>query len=210
MSFLRESMSFDHANMLIEADDKSGTKKLYMKGIFIEGDVKNANQRIYPASEIKHAVETISEQIKGGYSVLGEVDHPENMTINIDRVSHKINEMWMEGSKGYGKLEIIPTPMGQMIKTLLESGVKLGVSSRGTGDVDPYTNKVSNFEIITVDIVAQPSAPSAYPKALYESLMNRKHGHRSLEIAAAAQADPTVQKYLKSEVLRIIKELKLK
>jgi hypothetical protein len=180
-----------------------------MKGVFIEGGVKNANQRVYPVNEIAKAVETINEQIKGGYSVLGEVDHPDDLKINLDRVSHMIEQMWMDGPAGHGKLKILPTPMGQLVKTMLESGVKLGVSSRGSGNVSESTGHVSEFEIVTVDIVAQPSAPHAYPKAIYEGLMNLRHGHRMFEMAGEANQNQKVQKYLKDEVVRLIRDLKL-
>jgi len=209
--YLREDLTFDRANIQVvleESKDGKG-KDLYMKGIFIEGGVKNANQRVYPVHEIQKAVETINEQIKGGYSVLGEVDHPDDLKINLDRVSHMIESMWMDGPAGFGKLKILPTPMGQLVSTMLESGVKLGVSSRGSGNVDDATGKVSDFEIVTVDIVAQPSAPNAYPKAIYEGLMNMRHGHRVLDIAKDAQNDKKVQKFLKEEVTRLIKNLKI-
>ena len=93
---------------------------------------------------------------------------------------------------------------------MLTSGVKLGVSSRGSGNVNESSGHVSDFEIITVDIVAQPSAPHAYPKAIYEGLMNMQHGHRVLDIAKDANQNQRVQKYLKEEVTRLIKDLKLK
>ena len=92
---------------------------------------------------------------------------------------------------------------------MLESGVKLGVSSRGSGNVSDLNGKVSDFEIITVDIVAQPSAPNAYPKAIYESLQNMKYGHKVLEIARDARGNKKVQSYLGEEVKRLIQELKL-
>jgi hypothetical protein len=184
-------------------------KTLYMKGIFIQGGVKNANERVYPVSEIENAVDTLNKQIQEGYSVLGEVDHPDDLKINLDRVSHMITNMWMDGANGFGKLKILPTPMGQLVKTMLESGVKLGVSSRGSGNVSDLDGKVSDFEIITVDIVAQPSAPNAYPKAIYESLMNMKHGHKVIDIAREARGDKKVQSYLAEEVKRLIKELKI-
>jgi ABC-type phosphate transport system ATPase subunit len=117
--------------------------------------------------------------------------------------------MWMDGEAGCGKLKILPTPMGELIKTLLTSGVKLGVSSRGSGNVDDRTGHVSDFEIVTIDVVAQPSAPNAYPKAIYESLMNMKYGHRLLEVAREAGEDNKVQKYLKNEVVKLIRELKI-
>jgi len=210
--YLRENLTFDRAGMVVESvkEGDDTLKTLYMKGIFIQGGVKNANERVYPVSEIETAVETLNKQIHEGYSVLGEVDHPDDLKINLDRVSHMITSMWMDGANGFGKLKILPTPMGQLVKTMLESGVKLGVSSRGSGNVNDLDGRVSDFEIITVDIVAQPSAPNAYPKAIYESLMNMKHGHKMLEIAKDAQGDKKVQKFLGEEVKRLIKELKIK
>ncbi|MFN9982308.1 MAG: hypothetical protein ACK53Y_20440, partial [bacterium] len=125
------------------------------------------NERIYPRHEIIKAVETINEQIRNGNSVLGEVDHPDDLKINLDRVCANIKRMWMDGPNGFGKLQILPTQMGNLVRAMLESGVKLGVSSRGQGNVD-RNGKVSDFEIVTVDIVAQPSAPNAYPTPVYE------------------------------------------
>jgi hypothetical protein len=209
--YLRENLTFDAARLEVlteEASDGKG-KNLYLKGICIEGGVKNANQRVYPISEIQKAVSQINEQIKTGHSVLGEVDHPDDLKINLDRVSHMITDMWMDGHAGYGKLKILPTPMGNLVKTMLESGVKLGVSSRGSGNVNEGSGQVSDFEIITVDVVAQPSAPNAYPKAIYEGLMNMRHGHRALEIAGEAGENQRVQKYLKEQVTRLIKDLKI-
>ena len=194
------------ANMIVESSNDG--KDLYMKGICIQGGVKNANERVYPVTEIESAVTTLNEQVSGGYSVLGEVDHPDDLKINLDRVSHMIENMWMDGPNGCGKLKILPTPMGQLVKTMLESGVKLGVSSRGSGNVNEGSGQVSDFEIITVDIVSQPSAPNAYPTAIYEGLMNMNHGHNVLEMAREAGGDAKVQRYLKSEVLRLIKDLK--
>jgi hypothetical protein len=209
--YLKENLTFDRASMVVESVKEDGDKKsLYMKGIFIQGGVKNANERVYPISEIETAVQTLNEQISEGNSVLGEVDHPDDLKINLDRVSHMIQSMWMDGANGFGKLKILPTPMGQLVSTMLESGVKLGVSSRGSGNVDEGSGKVSDFEIVTVDIVAQPSAPNAYPKAIYEGLMNMRHGHRILDIAKDAQNDSKVQRYLKEEVTRLIKDLKIK
>jgi hypothetical protein len=209
--YLRENLTFDRAGIVVEAitegDDK--LKSLYMKGIFIQGGVKNANERVYPVKEIENAVDTLNKQIEEGYSVLGEVDHPDDLKINLDRVSHMITRMWMDGPNGFGKLKILPTPMGQLVKTMLESGVKLGVSSRGSGNVNDMDGRVSDFEIITVDIVAQPSAPNAYPKAIYEGVMNMKHGHKILEIAKGAGGDKKVQRFLGEEVKRLINELKL-
>jgi hypothetical protein len=210
MTYLKEQLTFHQANIqVLEESDVSGGKNLYLKGICIEGNKRNANDRVYPLHEITRAVNTINQQIKEGNSVLGEVDHPDDLKINLDRVCHSVDGMWMDGDAGHGKLRILPTPMGDLIKTLLQSGVKLGVSSRGSGNVDDRTGHVSDFEIVTIDVVAQPSAPNAYPKAIYEGMMNMKYGHRLLEIAKDAGQDNKVQKYLKSEVIRLIKDLKI-
>jgi hypothetical protein len=210
MLYLRENLTFDQAGVIVEASDNpNGGKDLYMKGICIQGGVKNANSRVYPVSEITDAVSSINEQIKAGNSVLGEVDHPDDLKINLDRVSHMIENMWMDGPNGYGKLKILPTPMGNLVKTMLESGVKLGVSSRGSGNVSESTGNVSDFEIVTVDVVAQPSAPNAYPVAIYEGLLNMRGGHKVLDVAREANGDAKVQKYLKEEMIRLIRDLKI-
>jgi len=210
-SLIQEHLSFDNARMevLAESTADGNGKNLYMKGIFIQGGVKNANQRVYPVDEITDAVEAINKQVKGGYSVLGELDHPDDLKINLDRVCHMITDMWMDGPNGFGKLKILPTPMGKLVEAMLTSGVKLGVSSRGSGNVNESSGHVSDFEIVTVDIVAQPSAPNAYPKAVYEGLMNMRHGHKVFEMAKDAGANQKVQKYFQEEVKRLIKDLKI-
>ena len=206
MNLLNEHLSFDQARIVVESANDG--KDLYMKGICIQGGVRNANQRVYPGNEIGRAVTTLNEQISGGYSVLGEVDHPDGLNINLDRVSHMISEMWMDGPNGYGKLKILPTPMGQLVKTMLESSVKLGVSSRGSGNVkEDGSGEVTDFEIITVDVVAQPSAPGAYPTPIYEHLMNTNGGLKAFHTAREVQGDKKAQQYIKESLLNIIDKL---
>lgn len=205
--YLREHLSFDQARVQI-LHEGADEKDLYMSGICIQGGIKNANQRVYPVGEIEKAVKTLNDQINSGYSVLGEVDHPDDLKINLDRVSHMITEMWMDGPNGYGKLKILPTPMGTLVESMLKSGVKLGVSSRGSGNVSDFANgEVSDFEIITVDVVAQPSAPGAYPTPIYEHLMNTRGGHRALGMANEVREDKKAQKYLKDALTNVIKGL---
>ena len=207
MALLKEHLTFDAARMVTEGSEDG--KDLFMKGIFIQGGVKNENKRVYPVNEIQKAVKTLNDQISSGYSVLGEVDHPDDLKINLDRVSHMITEMWMDGPNGYGKMKILPTPMGQLVKTMLESGVKLGVSSRGSGNISEWGNgEVSDFEIITVDVVAQPSAPGAYPTPIYEHLLNTRGGLAAKGLAAEVANDKKAQKYLKEALTNIIKGLK--
>ena len=202
-----EHLTYDQARVQILHEGEHG-KDLYMKGICIQGGIKNANQRVYPVNEIGKAVKTLNDQIGSGYSVLGEVDHPDDLKINLDRVSHMITEMWMDGPNGYGKMKILPTPMGGLVRTMLENGVKLGVSSRGSGNVsEDGSGEVSDFEIITVDVVAQPSAPGAYPTPIYEHLMNTKNGYKAYNLAQATREDVKAQKYLKESLINIINRL---
>ena len=207
---LTETLSFDQAKMVVETtENDKGEKDLYLKGICIQGGVRNANQRVYPVTEIGRAVNTLNDQIKGGYSVLGEVDHPEGLNINLDRVSHMITEMWMDGPNGYGKLKVIPTPMGQLVQTMINNGVKIGVSSRGSGNVkEDGSGQVSEFEIITVDAVAQPSAPGAYPTPIYEHLLNSRGGYQAMNMARELNGDEKAQKYLKESLVNIINKLR--
>jgi hypothetical protein len=202
----------NHKVFMEDAEDAFGNKgkHLHMAGIFIQGGIRNANQRVYPVNEIKNAVDTIKTQLHNKLDILGEMDHPADLKINLDRVTHSIVTMEMDGANGIGKLKLLPTPMGNIIKTMLESGIKLGVSSRGSGNVNEATGHVSDFEIITVDIVAQPSAPAAYPTPVYESMMNRRYGHKMIDMSKESLEDKRVQKFVRQEVLGLIKEMKLR
>lgn len=206
---LTEKMNFDEAKCVVEegAENIAGKPKdLFMRGIFVQGGQKNHNQRVYPVNEIRMAVDSINDTLRRGESVLGEADHPEELNINIDRVSHMITEMYMDGPNGMGKLKILPTPMGNIVRTLLENQVKLGVSSRGSGNVNDR-GEVSDFEIVTVDIVARPSAPEAYPKAVYEAFRSRRGGVIE-DLATAVKHDPKAQGHLAKELLSWIHNLK--
>ena len=211
MPILTERLTFAQAGMVIEAIQSETDvthKSLYMKGVFIQGGVRNFNERVYPVREIAKAVDRITDVLSKGESVLGECDHPEELTINLERVSHMVTKMWMDGPNGLGTLKLVPTPMGQLIRTLIEADVKLGVSSRGVGNVDDK-GEVSGFEIITVDIVARPSAPDAYPKPVYEAL-NTKRGRIIEDLADAAIHDPMAMRFLKQELMKAIAQLKWK
>ena len=191
---------------LLESEDG---KDLFMAGLFIQGDTKNQNGRVYPKSEIERAVESVRSRLGTGETVLGELDHPEELQINLDRVSHIITDMSVDGSDGLGKLKIIDTPMGNIARSLLKAGAKLGVSSRGSGNVNE-SGKVSDFDIVTVDIVAQPSAPDAYPKTIYESLFNMRGGEVIFNTAAAVTHDISAEKHLMNQITGFIRELNLK
>jgi hypothetical protein len=209
---LIETLNFKVAETKVSLEESSiqpGIKNMFMEGIFIQGDLRNFNGRVYPVTEIHKAVETINKAIHDDEAVLGECDHPQELQIHLERVSHKITKMWMDGSNGYGKLQILPTPCGNIVRTLIESGVKLGVSSRGSGNVDD-NGRVSDFDMLTVDIVAKPSAPQAYPTPMFEAIMNRRHGYKIHELAESMKHDPIAQKHLKKILLDWVDELKTK
>jgi len=207
LNTLKENLSYDQAQIVTESSQDG--KNLFMQGIFVQGDKRNQNQRVYPVNEISKAVKVIQEKIDSGYSVLGEADHPDDLQVNLDRVSHMIEKMWMDGQDGYGRLKLLPTPMGNICKTLLENGVKLGVSSRGSGNVTEAGN-VSDFEIQTVDIVANPSAPDAYPDPLYEQIMNGKRGNVLMDVASAVNNDKIAEQYFQKEVQKFIEKLDIR
>ena len=190
---------------IMESEDG---QDIFMQGLFIQGDVKNQNGRIYPKHEITKAVESVRTRLSKGETVMGELDHPEELQINLDRVSHIITDMHTDDANGLGKLKIIETPMGNIAKALLKAGAKLGVSSRGSGNVNE-SGKVSDFDIVTVDIVAQPSAPDAYPKTIYESLYNMRGGAVLHDIAASVTHDKSAEKFLMKSINDLINELKL-
>ncbi len=154
-------------------ESKDGKKQYVIEGIFMQADQKNRNGRIYPRAVMESAIDKYNvEQISKGRAV-GELNHPEGPTINLDKVSHRITELRWEGNNVVGKAQILDTPMGQIVKGLLEGGVQLGVSSRGMGSLVNkngvnYVNK--DFQLATVDIVQDPSAPEAFVNGIMEGI----------------------------------------
>ena len=154
-------------------EEKDGKKQYVIEGIFMQADQKNRNGRIYPKAVMESAVDRYNrEQVSKGRAV-GELNHPEGPTINLDKVSHKITELRWEGNNVVGKAQILDTPMGQIVRGLMEGGVQLGVSSRGMGSLVQRggINYVGNdFQLATVDIVQDPSAPEAFVNGIMEGV----------------------------------------
>lgn len=198
---LCEELTPIEANLMMEASTDG--KSAWLSGIFMQADIKNRNGRNYPLSELTSAVASASQRILESKGIMGELDHPQSLNINLDRVSHVITDIRLEGNNAIGKAKLLDTPMGQIAKELARSGVALGVSSRGAGQVNE--GQVSGFQFVTVDIVAQPSAPSAYPNTVYESLEYAKNGHNIMDLAEAVRHDAAAQKYLKKEIMNWIK-----
>ena len=152
---------------------KNGEKNYFIEGVFMQANQKNKNGRIYDKKVLEAAVDKyVTEQVKTGRAV-GELNHPEGPTVNLDKVSHKINSLDFRGNDVVGKASILKTPMGQIVEGLLEGGVKLGVSSRGMGSLVQKngTNYVGkDFMLATVDIVQDPSAPEAFVNGIMEGV----------------------------------------
>jgi len=201
---LIEELMPTEANLITE--NSQDGKNMWLSGIFMQGDIKNRNGRVYPITEIGLAVKSAQERIRESKGIFGELDHPPSLTINLDRISHVITDLSLEGSNAIGRAKLLETPMGLIAKELLKSGVLLGVSSRGAGNVNE-SGGVSQFQFVTVDIVAQPSAPNAFPNTVYESLIGQaKNGNNIIELATAVRDDPTAQKYLKREINKWLQE----
>lgn len=184
---------------LVETQDNN--KNLFLSGRFMTGGEKNGNGRIYPVDEISRVVEGAMAKIKSGESLCGELNHPDNLSIDLANVSHIITELKMDGNYAVGKAKILNTPSGNIARGLLEGGVRLGVSSRGTGNV--VEGNVSDFNLVTVDIVATPSGPGCYPDMVRESMGDKK----IVSLAEAVIHDPKAQKYFKEEMQKFIAKI---
>ena len=160
-------------DFLIEKDEKSGKKKYAIQGIFAQAETKNRNGRIYPMPIIEKAVKKYdTEQVQRGRAV-GELNHPEGPTVNLDKVSHKINELKFEGNDVVGKASILNTPMGEVVKGLLDGGVTFGVSTRGMGSLSQRNGAMvvnDDYILNAVDIVQDPSAPGAFVNGIMEGV----------------------------------------
>ena len=170
MKLIREEI--ESVKFLVETT-KSGKKSLYIEGVFLQGEIKNRNGRMYPMETLRREVGRYNEAHVQAGRALGELGHPDGPTVNLDRVSHKIVSLKESGSNFIGKAKILNTPMGKIASSLIEEGVKLGVSSRGIGSLRTTkegTNIVGDdFMLATAaDIVADPSAPDAFVEGIYE------------------------------------------
>jgi len=154
-------------------EEKNGKKSLYIEGVFLQGNIKNRNGRMYPMETLAKEVNRYNESNVVTGRALGELGHPDGPTVNLDRVSHKIVSLKESGSNFIGKAKILDTPMGQIAKSLIGEGVKLGVSSRGIGSLKPTKEGFNvvgdDFMLATAaDIVADPSAPDAFVEGIME------------------------------------------
>jgi len=169
MKLITEEIS----NVKFITEGKGSKKKMYIEGVFLQGDLKNRNGRMYPVQTLAKEVNRYNEAFVGKGRALGELGHPDGPTVNLDRVSHKITSLRQEGNNFVGKAQLLDTPMGKIAKSLLDEGITLGVSSRGVGSLREDRNgcKVvgEDFMLATAaDIVADPSAPDAFVSGIME------------------------------------------
>ena len=168
-------------------EEKGAGKNVFIEGVFMQCDVKNRNARIYPKNILENAVKKyVKEQVETGRAV-GELNHPDGPSINLDKVSHRITELKFEGKDVYGKALILDTPMGKIVKGLVEGGVKLGVSSRGMGSVEQkedHSVVKDDFILSTIDIVQDPSAPGAFVNGIMEGTEYFFENNKIIAVAA--------------------------
>ena len=169
MKLIREEI--ESVEFLVE--NRNGKKSMYIEGVFLQGNIKNRNGRMYPMETLRREVGRYNENHVQSGRALGELGHPDTPTVNLDRVSHKIVSLKESGSNFIGKAKILGTPMGKIASSLVEEGVKLGVSSRGIGSLKPTREGVNivgdDFMLATAaDIVADPSAPDAFVEGIME------------------------------------------
>jgi len=192
----------EHTNE-VEYIVEGKNKQQYIKGIFMQSDIKNQNGRIYPYSVLKKQVKEFNEKFVKQDRALGELGHPSGPTVNLDRVSHIITELHEDGKNFIGKAKIIDTPNGKIVKNLLESGVRLGVSSRGLGSVKTNKEGVNevqgDFVLSTVDIVSDPSAPDAFVNGIMEGK----------EFSLTGEVEYHIQKEIKNTVKARLEQKKI-
>lgn len=199
----------DHSVEVITEAKDDGKKNYFIEGIFMQGDIKNRNGRIYPSTTLETEMERYNTEFIETKRALGELGHPDGPQINGDRVSHLITEMRRDGNDFYGKAKILSTPMGEIVKSLLDEGVKIGVSTRGLGSVKAGRNGVmevqKDFHLSTVDIVTDPSAPNAFVNGIMENV------EYYYDIASgnwrATQAIEDIQEEVEKKINRVVRTI---
>lgn len=167
--------TFDGIESETITEDADGQKQLYIVGVFAQADVQNRNKRIYPDSVLQPEIDRYIEEKVNTRMALGELDHPDEgrSTIKAERATHIITELYKEGSNYIGKARVLPTPMGNLVRSLLEGGVKIGVSTRGSGKVAKNRGGIDEvlkgYKMHCIDTVLNPSAPDAFVEHLVES-----------------------------------------
>ena len=201
----------EEAQVTTELNEETGKKSYFIEGIFMQGDLKNRNGRIYPSSVLQKEMNRYQKDFIETKRALGELGHPEGPTINGDRVSHLITEMKQDGSNFLGKAKILGTPMGAIVKEFMDEGVKIGVSTRGLGSVKPTKEGImevqDDFHLATVDIVTDPSGPNCFVNGIMENTEYYYDIASQNWIPTAPQVEEVIeeiQQEIEKEVRRVV------
>jgi|11BtaG_2_1085332.scaffolds.fasta_scaffold01153_3 hypothetical protein len=206
----------EEVSLTTEINEETGKKSHYIEGIFMQGDLKNRNGRIYPSAVLEKEMVRYQKDFIDTKRALGELGHPEGPTINGDRVSHLITEMKRDGSNFIGKAKILSTPMGEIVKTFMDEGVLFGVSTRGLGSVKPTKEGImevqNDFHLSTVDIVTDPSGPNCFVNGVMENVEYYYDIASNSWLPAAAQAEveeviEEIQKEVKVAYKRTVRQI---
>ena len=197
-----------------ELNEATGKKSYFIEGIFMQGDIKNRNGRIYPAGILENEMNRYNKDFIETKRALGELGHPETPTINGDRVSHLITEMKRDGSDFVGKAKILSTPMGEIVKTFMDEDVKIGVSTRGLGSVKPMKSGImevqDDFHLSTVDIVTDPSGPNCFVNGIMENAefyYDIASGHWRASAPKVEEVIEEIQEEIEKEVRRVVRRV---
>lgn len=199
MQILKEYLAPQVAN-LTEMKQQGGN--VYLCGTMMQSEIFNGNGRRYRRGELETVVQECQKKLASGMYIMGELNHPDTLSIDLNNVSHAITEMSMSGNDVVGRMKLLNTPKGQIARAIMEGGVRLGVSSRGTGSVNE-SGDVSGFTFLTMDIVSVPSAPEALPDLVYESLNSKK----IVSLAESVVHDKKAQSHLFKAVSDLITEI---
>jgi len=203
MELLTEDLNSTESGLITESIQNGAN--VFLSGIFMQAGIKNRNGRIYSLSEMSSEIANANKKIQETNGIMGELDHPNNLSINLANVSHVITELGMNGNNVMGKAKLLETPMGKIAKELINSGVALGVSSRGAGNVTE-SGDVNGFNFLTVDIVATPSCASAVPQSVFEALDMSRNGKSVLTLSEQVKDDIAAQKYFKDAIMKFLNE----
>ena len=194
-----------------ELNEETGDKSYFIEGIFMQGDIKNRNGRVYPSAVLESEMNRYNKDFITTKRALGELGHPDGPSINGDRVSHLITEMSKDGSNFIGKAKILGTPMGNIVKTLMDEGVLIGVSTRGLGSVKQTKEGVQNdFHLATVDIVTDPSGPNCFVNGIMENaeyFFDIASGNWLPQDVSVEQVIEEIQQTVEREVRRVTRRV---
>ena len=204
----------EECNVATEINEETGVKSYFIEGIFMQGDIKNRNGRVYPSAVLEKEMNRYQKDFISTKRALGELGHPDGPSINGDRVSHLITEMKKDGSNFVGKAKILSTPMGNIVKTLMDEGVLIGVSTRGLGSVkqtkDGIMEVQNDFHLATVDIVTDPSGPNCFVNGIMENteyFYDIARGNWLPTNVTVEEAIEEIQEEIEKEVRRVVRRV---